>query len=166
MSKSKEKIFGIIKTISAILVFLMSILAMFLPYYLEIFLGLAIIGLLGYAVTYILQFKQNPLWETIISVLLPLVSAVLTIVLLFGASLKLYYPIEIINLGLCAFYIVLGIIKVNKNKQTKRVIKNVGLGVMAALLCVIGIGGAISNVGYGRTPFSSEIGRASCRERV
>ena len=83
MSKSKENIFGIIKTVSIVFVFLMSLLAMFLPYSLEIFLGLAIIGFLGYAVTYILQFKQNPLWETIISVLLPLISIVLTIVLSF-----------------------------------------------------------------------------------
>ena len=94
---SKGKILSIVKCCSAVLILIMDLLAIFLPYSMEVFFGIALIGLCGYAVSSVLTFRETKLWESVSSLLLSVAVCVLTIVFLFGKFLNLYYPIEIVE---------------------------------------------------------------------
>ena len=155
--KQKEKVLGIVRCYSAILILIMDLLAAFLPYSLEVFWGIAMVGLCGYAVSMILRFKEAKSWESVPALILAAAAFVLTLVFLCGGSLSLYYPIEIVNLLLAACFCLTELIKIGKDKTKWKTGKKTVLAVMAVLICVIGALSAVSHIGYGRSLFSSVV---------
>ena len=136
--KKKEKVLSIVRCCSAILILIMNLLAVFLPYSLEVFWGIAMVGLCGYAVSYILMFKETTSRERVPALILAAAAFVLTLVFLCGGALSLYYPIEIVSLLLVACYIITELVKIGKDKTKGKAGKKAGLVIMAVLICVIG----------------------------
>ena len=150
-----NKTYNLLRLFSILLVFVFSLLGMFLPFSLEIFFGLSLIGIAGILIALFFNFKEERLYRNIVYGLLCLSSIVLIIVLLFSKNLYFYYPIQIINMLIVAFYVLDTLIYINLTKPKKRVIKNIGLGIMSGVVAIIGVGSFISHVAYQRSAFSS-----------
>ena len=143
--KQKEKVLGIVRCCSAILILIMDLLAVFLPYSLEVFWGIAMVGLCGYAVSTILRLKEAKSWDSVLPLVLAAAAFVLTLVFLCRGALSLYYPIEIVSLLLAACFCLTELVKISKDKTNGKTGKKTVLAVMAALICVIGTLSAVSH---------------------
>ena len=153
----KENKLSIIRLISNIVILITSLLAMVLPYSLELFLGLSMIGLCGNIIYYVLCFKDKAKWESLFTIILSIISIILVLVLLITKILYLYYPIVIINLVLVSLYFALTFILINKNNVRNKVLKNTLLGFGSIIILLIAVLSIVSHVGYQRTMFSSVV---------
>ena len=120
-----------------------SLIAVFMPYAVEWMLGLSILGLASFALCYYKATDGKLVWTDQAALLVICLSAILTLLLIFGGFLQLYPVIEGLNLLL-----ILGIsLALLLRKNANRAALYVMIG-----LCVVILGfGAYSHITYGRT---------------
>ncbi len=152
-----KKITPLIEICSIVIIFIFTLLGMFLPYSLELLLGLSLIGTTFYIIANIIEFKDKKKWSSIPSVILSLTGFILSLIIIINKNLNLYYIITIFNLVNVCFYAVIKLIDINKNKKNHKLVKNIGLGFMSLILAVIAVLAIISDLGYGRTILSSAV---------
>ena len=120
-----------------------SLIAVFMPYAVEWMLGLSILGLTTFAFCYYKAVNGKLVWTDQAALLVICLSAILTLLLIFGGFLQLYPVIEGLNLLL-----ILGIsLALLLRKNANRVALYVMIG-----LCLVVLGfGAYSHIAYGRS---------------
>ena len=120
-----------------------SVIAVFAPYAVEWMLGLSVMGLATFAFCYYKAVNGKLVWTDQAALLAICLSAILTLLLIFGGYLQLYPVIEGLNLML-----ILGIsLALLLRKNANRVALYVMIG-----LCLVALGfGAYSHIAYGRT---------------
>ena len=120
-----------------------SLIAVFMPYAVEWMLGLSILGLASFALCYYKATDGKLVWTDQAALLVICLSAILTLLLIFGGFLQLYPVIEGLNLLL-----ILGIsLALLLRKNANRAALYVMIG-----LCLVVLGfGAYSHIAYGRS---------------
>ena len=120
-----------------------SVIAVFMPYAVEWMLGLAILGLATFGLCYYKATDGKLVWTDQAALLVICLSAILTLLLIFGGYLQLYPVIEGLNLLLILGISLALLLRKNANRAA--------LWVMIVLcLAVFGFG-AYSHASYGRT---------------
>ena len=120
-----------------------SLIAVFMPYAVEWMLGLSILGLASFAFCYYKAVNGRLVWTDQAALLVICLSAILTLLLIFGGYLQLYPVIEGLNLLLILGISLALLLRKNVNRAA--------LWVMIVLcLAVFGFG-AYSHIQYGRT---------------
>ena len=120
-----------------------TVLATFLPYALELLLGLAAACIAVHTVYLAYEKFINPFWLTLAAMAVSAVSVVLTLVLILGHQLGLYTLIQALNLiviGLSAFILL-----------HKRWVYRTVICVITAICLAFVAFGAFSHIAYGRT---------------
>ena len=120
-----------------------SVIAVFTPYAEEWMLGLSTLGLASFAFCYYKAVNGRLVWTDQAALLVICLSAILTLLLIFGGYLQLYPVIEGLNLLLILGISLALLLRKNVNRAA--------LWVMIVLcLAVFGFG-AYSHIQYGRT---------------
>ena len=120
-----------------------TVLAAFLPYALELLLGLAAACIAVHTVYLAYEKFINPFWLTLSAMAVSVVSVVMTLVLILGHQLGLYMLIQVLNLiviGLSAFILL-----------HKRWVYRAVVWAVAIVCLVFAVFGAFSHIAYGRT---------------
>lgn len=120
-----------------------TVLAAFLPYALELLLGLAAACIAVHTVYLAYEKFINPFWLSLVAMAVSAVSVVLTLVLILGHQLGLYTLIQALNLiviGLSAFILL-----------HKKWVFRAAICAIAAICLVFAAFGAFSHIAYGRT---------------
>ena len=143
-------IINISKFASLFLLLVFSILAMALPYHIELILGLSFIAMIGYGFYIFLQ-REDKTWDYIISIAILLVSFISSLLFIILHIYLCYYIAIISNFALIVLVVTISLSYVRQNLVEHKMMKRIGLTTFSFLTLAVALLGAISHLGYSRS---------------
>lgn len=146
---------AVVRAVSATWQLTFCALAMFLPYYNELLLGLAMPGAVGYVVgLWCVQRRQYPwfLWSATAA---SAVTVAVTVAYLVCRILPLYYAVVALNLCTVGYTSVVAVERSHRTRRGRKVPYAIVCSVLVAIVFLLGVEGAYSNLYYHRTVMAS-----------
>ena len=164
---SKEKLYiSFIKWISIGYIFILTLLGIFLPYNIELLFGLNIIGLTSFSVSIFLNRKEYQKWRLIIEVISLSLIFIFSLIFIIWKIYAFYFINQGLSLLFISYSFIYTLIRVNKEKSGKKIIKNITLVVASIISITVFSLGSISLLGYKRSLMSSLVELALANTKV
>ena len=138
-----------LKPVFLLQVLITTVLSVFLPYRIELFLGLSLLGLAGYCAVVMAENESLPRWRKCFEGGLSLLAIVAVLILLCSHEYIFYYVSVALNLILTGIWAGLELTRVSKH-ATK-----ICLSIVLCTTVLFGIFGMYSHIAYGRGAMST-----------